>query len=508
MPGTVLVGNLWTTAWPVDSVWRMSGPVSTVAAMSMGVVTAWLRRAEQAQRVLVDRYWDRRRRLFRVTAGRGFAAARWHYWWQAHALDACIDAAERTESADALQRVADLVEGIVQRNGGDVVNDYYDDMAWMGLALLRADQIGAVNAGPLVRRLWTEIRGGWDGRHGGIVWRRGDTYTNTPSNAPAAMLGARLHRYAGAADDLRWARRIVDWLHDTLVDRETGIVWDGVHPDAGERLSRELYTYNQGAVVGADVELHRSTGDDSYLRRAELTAGAAVTRLADPVTGLLPPEGDGDGGLFKGILARYLGELIAAVGRPAVGRPVVGRPAVGTAGEVVLAALHRNGAAVGEAAGIGTVGPDWSRPAAGPGSLSTHLSAVLLLETLARLDMPLPAEVARPPPAAEPGLSVPRRGHVAGMGTATAPAPGLTECGGNPAHCALTLNNSTHLSCLEHRGQDRHRRTRHLGPTGAVALRRARRPAARHRRVASQGEDDLGIPRPRFRGRVEHRPHP
>jgi predicted alpha-1,6-mannanase (GH76 family) len=488
------VRNLWTKGWPVDSVWRMSGLVSTVAAMSMGMVTPWSGRAEQAQRVLIDRYWDRRRRLFRVTARRGLPGARWHYWWQAHALDACIDAAVRTESADVRRRVADLVGGIVQRNGGHVLNDYYDDMAWMGLALLRADQIGAVNAGPLVGRLWTEIRGGWDGRHGGIVFRRGDTYTNTPANGPAAMLAARLHQHAGAADDLRWARRIVDWLHDTLVDRETGIVWDGVHPESGGPPSRELYTYNQGVVVGADVELYRSTGDDTYLRRAERTAGAALTRLADPATGLLPAEGDGDGGLFKGILARNLGEFVAAVGRRAAGG----------AGAAVFAALHRNGTGVGEAAGTGPVGPDWSRPAAGAGSLSTHLSAVLLLETLARLDTLLPEEVARPPPPAE---RRPAECLVAGMGTGRASAPGLTECGGNPAHCALTPNNSTHLSRLEHRGQDRHRRTRNLDPTRAVALRRAGRPAARHRRVAGQGEDDLRLPRSGLRGRVEHRPH-
>jgi len=373
--------------------------MSTVAAMSIGSLTTWAERAEQAQRVLVGSYWDARRRSFRVTDRWRPGRAHWHYWWQAHALEATVDAAARSGSAAARQRVAELVAGIVRRTGGQVVNDYYDDMAWMGLALLRATRLGVVDALHLVRRLWSEILGGWDQRHGGVVWRRGDTYTNAPANAPAAILGARLHQCApaDADEDLDWARRIADWLHTTLVDPTTGIVWDGVHPESDERPSAEVYTYNQGTVVGADVELHRSTGDGGFLRRAERTAGAALTRLTDPVTALLPAEGDGDGGLFKGILARYLGELVLA------------SPA-GPAGETskaILATLHCNGIALAAAAASSPVGPDWSRPEAGSGSLSTHLSAVLLLETLARLERLLPQEIALPPPRAEPATTRP-----------------------------------------------------------------------------------------------------
>src|ERR671930_1583626 len=148
----------------------MSDPMSTVAAMSIAAVTSWADRADRAQRVLVGRFWDGRRGLFRVSA-RVQRRPRWHYWWQAHALDACIDAAERTGAAESRQRVADLADGIVRRNDGRIENDYCDDLAWMGLALLRADQAGLVRAADLVRQLWAAIRAGWDARHGGIVWR-------------------------------------------------------------------------------------------------------------------------------------------------------------------------------------------------------------------------------------------------------------------------------------------------------------------------------------------------
>jgi predicted alpha-1,6-mannanase (GH76 family) len=351
--------------------------------MAIAGTTSGSDRAQRAQQVLVARFWDARRRLFRVSDRLRLVRSHWHYWWQAHALDACVDAAVRTGAARDRSRVGELVGGILRRNGGQIVNDYYDDMAWMGLALLGAEQAGLVDALPLVRELWSDIVAGWDDRHGGIVWRRGDTYTNAPANGPAAILAARLHERTGAQDQLDWARRITDWLHTTLVDPETGLVWDGVHPETGEEPSRALYTYNQGTVVGADVELHRATGDEAYLRRAERTATAALSRLTDPA-GLLAAEGDGDGGLFKGILTRYLGELVGAL------------PATSALRSDLLRDLQRNGAAVATAAG--PVGPDWARPEDGSGSLSTHLSAVLLLETLARLDLPPPGRNGRSPP--------------------------------------------------------------------------------------------------------------
>jgi predicted alpha-1,6-mannanase (GH76 family) len=338
---------------------------------------SWSEPAESAQRALVDHFWDPHRGLYRVKPGRRLIPTpQWHYWWQAHALDAAVDAVDRTGDPGARQRVRTHVAGIVRRNGGHIPNDYYDDMAWMGIALLRADEIAGVDTGALVAELWTDICRGWDERHGGVVWRRKDTYTNTPANAPSAILAARLHRRHGRADDLDWARRIADWQQATLVDPDSGLVWDGIHPGIDPGPSRELYTYNQGTVVGAEVELWRVTGDVGHIERARRTTAAALARFVDPASGLLPSEGAGDGGLFKGILARYLGELVRATGE--LKDEVSHR---------VRAALRRNGEAVATATDQ-PVGSDWARPTEGERSLSTHLSAVLLLESLAAADPP------------------------------------------------------------------------------------------------------------------------
>lgn len=340
----------------------------------------WSDSADAAQGVLLRRFWNPAHRLYRGVPGRWpvLLWLRWDYWIQAQALDATVDLVARTGSEEARQRVAEHVAGVVHRNGNRIPNRYYDDMAWMALALLRADEVAGVDTRPLVAELWADIRAAWHEQHGGLVWRRADPrpYTNAPANAPSAILAARLHRRHGDAADLDWARRISDWLQGTLVDPDSGEVWDGIHPGDDPGPDRTAYTYNQGTVVGAEVELWRQTGDRLHLERARRTAGCALDRFADPFGGVFPSEGTGDRSVFKGILTRYLGELARADPEP--DGPVAGR---------VRAALVANGTAVRPGAAH-PVGIDWRRPGEGELSLGSQVSAVLLLETLAALERP------------------------------------------------------------------------------------------------------------------------
>jgi predicted alpha-1,6-mannanase (GH76 family) len=312
----------------------------------LGSVTVWADRASEAVRALVDSYWDAARGLFRITTAPRplWWCRRWHYWWQAHALDVLVRAGDA-------ERAGVLVDGVLRRNGGHIVNDYYDDMAWMGLALQAGTEAGLLSAGPLVGRLVAELRGGFDAEHGAVRWRRGDEYLNVAANAPAAILFAR-------AGDRAFARRLTDWLHTVLVTAD-GVVWDGVHP--GQPPDEASYTYNYGIVVGADVAVGALDG----ARRVSAAALATLPRR----DGLLPDEGSGDGGLFKGVFARHVGSSLQVVDDAAMRDLLV-----------------RNAEAAWSARSpAGLFGPDWSRPPSGAVELSTHLSGVLLLQTVASL---------------------------------------------------------------------------------------------------------------------------
>src|SRR5580698_4373060 len=75
------------------------------------------------------------------------------------------------------------------------------------------------------------------------------------------------------------------------------------------------FTYNEGLFIGAVVELARVTGDTSNFPLAHLVASYMMsneTERLDSGTILSDGQCGGDGEMFKGIAARYLGELYAA----------------------------------------------------------------------------------------------------------------------------------------------------------------------------------------------------
>jgi hypothetical protein len=98
-----------------------------------------------------------------------------------------------------------------------------------------------------------------------------------------------------------------------MVDQATGHVYDGMN-NAGT-INTVSFTYNEGLFIGAIVELARVTGDTSqlalahkvagYMMRKETKASPLGTVLNDSLCG-------GDFDMFKGIGARYLGELYEA----------------------------------------------------------------------------------------------------------------------------------------------------------------------------------------------------
>ena len=353
----------------------------------------WSARAEQAQAVLRDRYgnrwpWQGWPGTFRARSPAGLDDRLVvHYWWQAHALDVLVDAQLRAPAADTVRRVERLVAGVRRANRNSLENDFYDDMGWMALALLRAAGMpgrgGSAptdDAAAAARQLWTVVRGGWNpGRGGGVAWRRSQPdYKNVPANGPAAMLAARLHARDGDPDDLAWALRITDWVDRTLVDPTTRVVWDGVgrrgddHVDGADGEDGWVFTYTHGVVLAAHADLYALTGDERHAVRVRETVGVVLDRLAPD--GVLQDEGPGDGALFRAVLVRSLGDVLV-------------RGVAGARSAEVVALLERCGAAAWAARDTaGRFGPSWRSAPEGGSELSAHLSGVALTEQLARLE--------------------------------------------------------------------------------------------------------------------------
>jgi predicted alpha-1,6-mannanase (GH76 family) len=303
----------------------------------------------------------------------------YNYWPQAHTMDVFTDAYLRTKNDIYKQRMKSLLNGTKIANGNKLQNDYYDDMEWLALATLRAyeatndaDYLAAATT------LWTDIKTGVNNNQGGgIAWRKSQLdYKNTPANAPAIIFAARLYRLQKNEADLTLAKQLYTWLKTTLVDASTGIVYDGINGDGDGKISYNKFTYNQGVFIGAALEMYNVTGDAAYLADAVRNATATIKDLDISPGGLLKNEGQGDGGLFKGILVRYL-TLLALKDDVAQ-----------TDRDAYVAFLKYNAETL-FAKGISRpdfmVSPDWKTKPSGSTDLTTQISGVTTMEAAATL---------------------------------------------------------------------------------------------------------------------------
>lgn len=276
----------------------------------------------------------------------------WHYWWQAHLLDCLVDAQRRDPQAERRARITRQIRSHRLRNNLSWTNNYYDDMAWLALALERAARIADVPRPGALSKLAGQFVGAWapqDG--GGIPWRKPGNFFNAPANGPAGIFLARY------GDHLKRAGQMADWIDSTLIDPDTHLVFDGIKDGS---LVRAQYTYCQGVVLGLETELAARTGAEVRARH-----GARVHRLVAAVAehmapaGVLTGAGGGDGGLFSGITARYL----ALVATTLPGDSADDAVARDTARRLVLASAkaawdHRQ-----TVDGLPVFGPFWDRDA-------------------------------------------------------------------------------------------------------------------------------------------------
>lgn len=268
----------------MDQLWANRAATSEAAVTQRHLKRLWALPGTQLG--VVAWPWNRQDRMFGT----------WHYWWQAHLLDCLIDAELRDPQPDRRIRINRQVRSHRLRNNFSWINSYYDDMAWLALALERAARIAGVHRRRALPKLADQFVKAWvpeDG--GGIPWRKQDQFFNAPANGPAGIFLARYD------DWLKRAEQMGDWIDRTLIDPETHLVFDGIK---GGSLVRAQYTYCQGVVLGLETELAVRTGNQRHAPRVHRLVAAVDQHMAP--AGVLKGAGGGDGGLFAGVTARYL----------------------------------------------------------------------------------------------------------------------------------------------------------------------------------------------------------
>jgi predicted alpha-1,6-mannanase (GH76 family) len=238
-------------------------------------------------------------------------------------LDAVFDAVDR-RGGNAFRGTAQMFFDLQSAPGWLWTS--YEEEAAFALALLHG-YATTNNALYLAQALniYVDMMSAWDttccGAHPGGIWSApgasdggARTYKTAAANLPAVIAGARLYSATGNATYLTFATQVLDYWTTYMIDLPTGHVFDRIQND-GTVDTTSSFTYDQGWFIGAIVELARASGDS---KRIPLAQTAAQYILANEVaaTSLGPVLTDqGCGGAsatFKGVAARYLGELFQA----------------------------------------------------------------------------------------------------------------------------------------------------------------------------------------------------
>jgi len=334
----------------------------------------WYIAADSASMELLRRYWPP---MLTHVAAAADDLAHWHfaaqqdgksdpnnnYWHQPHALDAVIDAYNRTPTtAEYAARKREWLavfdkwfQGVPRfqyqwnndwtaaqwagrypwaaTDGADGWrNHYIDDMEWQVLTHIRMYEALRENEPTLAAKYLTKAREiydkfiwtlAWDdesrGGDGGVFWMRTNNDTtnskNACSNGPAMTIAAKLAFYTTGDEKAEYTRQAVaiyEWMMAHLWN-SNGAISDSWNN--GARQGGAL-TYNQGTFVGGCHWLYKVTGNDAYLQSAvkavEYTlanmqgAAADGTRLLNSESGAT----EGNNSVFRAIFLRYFAEMI------------------------------------------------------------------------------------------------------------------------------------------------------------------------------------------------------
>ena len=202
--------------------------------------------------------------LFSELPGKKQPAFNWGVGVVLSALNAAaqFDPAYKPE----LRRYADAIQVYWNDGGYDVLpvpkdkDRYYDDNAWMVLALVETHAI--LGDQKYLDRAEAAMKFVLSGEHpeGGIYWRESDRASrNTCSNAPAAAALMALYKVTKKPEYRAKASELYDWTEKTLSDPADNLLWDNI--SIGGKVERTKWSYNTALMIRAGHDLGISQKD-------------------------------------------------------------------------------------------------------------------------------------------------------------------------------------------------------------------------------------------------------
>ncbi len=203
---------------------------------------------------------------------------------------------------------------------GNFTSRAIDDSEWWALTWLQAyDLTRNPKYLDMAVTIANYVYGYWDTSTcgGGVWWNAERTYKNAVTNALWIRLTAELHNRIHG-DHLWLARSSTawKWFNGSGMINANGLVNDGL-TNTCTNNGQTVWSYNQGMLIGAGLELWRATRDPSIMATVRRLADAAIGPNGLVANGILTESCDAldqtcddNGKQFKGIFMRYWTDLV------------------------------------------------------------------------------------------------------------------------------------------------------------------------------------------------------
>lgn len=174
------------------------------------------------------------------------------------------------------------------------VDRYYDDNAWMCLALIEAHEIlGDEKYLRWAKEAYQYTYSGWtDALGGGIFWRESKKESkNTCSNAPAILCAYKLAKILSDKSLAIDGDRIFEWTYAKLRDPSDELYWDAVSLTG--QVAKTKWSYNSALMIRSALERSRQSDDEAsavWLKRAKDSLGSSLTMWIDSDNGAIKDE--------------------------------------------------------------------------------------------------------------------------------------------------------------------------------------------------------------------------
>ncbi|KAI5238080.1 Six-hairpin glycosidase [Aureobasidium subglaciale] len=240
-------------------------------------------------------------------------------WWNSAE---CITALADIQGIDPKSNFDDVLQNTfeINKNIWTTKSDFYDDEGWWALTWIKAyDLTRNQTYLKAAEQLFDDMAKGWTTKcNGGIWWDKDKTYVNAIANELFLSVAAHLARRTWDIKYLNWAVKEWQWFEQSGMINKNNTINDGLDGSCSNN-GYTVWSYNQGVILGALVELSKASFDSSYIHIAKDIAWAAIHELTDS-KGVLHETCEkgcgGDVSQFKGIFNRNVALLYTATSDP------------------------------------------------------------------------------------------------------------------------------------------------------------------------------------------------